>query len=276
MTGAQVPLIPARRLVECLRADALALLGEQGDGTAQLIVTDPPYGISYQSNHRKAGKPAPIARDWNFQIGPLLDEVARVLVPGGAAFVFTRWDVYPLWARSVPPGLKLANRITWVKDNHSAGDLEGNFGFKTEDIMFLVKGRHRLRGRRWSNVWEFPRVPAARQIHPAEKPVPLLRRAIESSSDPGDLVIDPFCGSGATGEAAAECGRRALLGDTDPDVVHRARMRLGLPVDLAHKPLVRLVPDREPELCLDALDGLHPEDVAAMVEDWRRRREATP
>lgn len=239
-----------------------------------LIVTDPPYGISYQSNRRKDGKSAPIAQDWNFQIGPFFDEVRRVLAPGGAAYIFTRWDVYPLWHRSVPRGLTLKNFIVWVKDNHSAGDLDGNFGFKYEGLMFLTKGAHKRRGHRWSNVWEFGRVPSSNIIHPAEKPVALLQRAIQASSDEGDVVVDPFCGSGSLGEAAVLCGRRALLGDTDDRVLVATRRRLGFPPEdgvPAHTPQESEAVN-EPSLCLDALDGVHPDDVAWLAAEMRARQ----
>jgi len=190
-----------------------------------------------------------------------------VLKPGGVCYLFTRWDVYPIWVREIPPGLGLKNFIAWVKDNHSAGDLTGNFGFKWEGIMVLTKGRHQLRGVRWPNVWEFPRVPFKQQLHPAEKPVELLQRAIEASSDKGDLIVDPFAGSGATGEAARYSGRNALLGDVDLDYVRKGRNRLGLSVGNLETP-ARAIPtssEYSPKLCLDALEGVHPEDIAALA-----------
>jgi site-specific DNA-methyltransferase (adenine-specific) len=259
--------------VEIRRQDAEELLGSLPAESVALVVTDPPYGISYQSNRRKDGKSAPIALDWNFQVGPFLNEVLRVLRPGGAAYIFTRWDVYPLWHRSIPPELALKNLIVWNKDNHSAGDLDGNFGFKWEAIMFLVKGTHKRRGRRWSNVWDHPRVSSKDQIHPAEKPTGLLQRAIEASSDPGDLVVDPFCGSGATGVAAVLSGRRALLGDMDDRVLALTHERFGLSYDpVGGKRKQEQMVDNNPSLCMDALEGVHPEDVAWLVEEFARRR----
>lgn len=259
--------------IETRLQDARALLASLADDSLPLLVTDPPYGISYQSNHRKEGKSAPIAADWEFQIHPFFHELSRVLQPGGAAYVFTRWDVYPDWARAVPSGLEIKNFIIWNKNNHSAGDLSGNFGFKYEGLMFLVKGRHRLRGSRWPNVWDFPRVSATHQIHPAEKPVALLQRAIEASSDPGDLVVDPFCGSGSTGEAALLSGRRSLLGEIDKRVLRAARKRLGLTEDpnLLDPPTSNPPTDRDMEVCLDVLEGLHPEDLLVLAEMFNER-----
>jgi DNA modification methylase len=144
----------AENRVEVRRQDALALLRSLDAGSVDLVLTDPPYGISYQSNRTEKGSAA-IEADWNFQFGPFLREVERVLVEGGAAYIFTRWDVFPLWHQSVNGVREMAakNLIVWEKDNHSAGDLKGNFGFKWEGIMMLVKGRHRLRGHRHTNIW---------------------------------------------------------------------------------------------------------------------------
>lgn len=252
---------------DIVRADALDLLHSIDAGSAQVIITDPPYGIAYHSNHYADKNPhAPIARDWNFQIGAFFDEAARALREGGALYLFTRWDVYPLWAREPPVGLVLKNAIIWAKDNWSSGDLTGNFGNQYEMIMFLTKGRHQLRGHRFPNIWNFPRIPAKKLRMPAEKPVALYHRAIASSSDPGDLIVDPFCGSGTAAEAANVAGRRFLLGDLEPSMVAMARRRAGLPVIEQDAPLA--VP-RCPVFGIAPPDislwGLHPEDVRAAL-----------
>ena len=255
----------AENRVEVRHQDALSLLRSLDADSVDLVLTDPPYGISYQSNFRKAGKSAPIASDWNFQFESFLREVGRVLVPGGAAYIFTRWDVFPLWHKSVNGVQEMSakNLIVWEKDNHSAGDLTGNFGFKWEGIMMLVKGRHKLRGHRHANVWEFPRIPFKQQRHPAEKPVALLQRAIEASTDKDALVVDPFCGSGSTAEAAVMAGRRALVGDVDKRWLRETVDRLGI-TGFDHYP-----PPQPPPIDLSILDGVHPEDVLAMLQDWK-------
>lgn len=233
--------------------------------TVPLVIADPPYGIAYHSN-RPGGKNlhAPVANDWDFQIGALFAEVGRVLKDGGAAYIFSRWDVYPLWFPEVAgTGLRLSNVIVWVKDNHSAGDLKGNFGNKFEVVMFLTKGRHERTGKRLSNVWECPRVSHAKAIHPTEKPVELYRRAIEFSSKPGDLVIDPCCGSGPVGQAAAQTGRHFVGFDVDPKMIALSQSRCGLPVtvEVAQKS----TPPHGPVGAADVLDPvlymLHPDEI---------------
>lgn len=245
--------------------DACSLLRSLDANSVQVLITDPPYGIAYHSNRYKDKNPhAPVTRDWNFQIGPFLSEVARVLAPGGALYLLTRWDVYPIWQPFVLNPLETKNLIVWEKDNWSAGDLTGNFGNQYELIMFVTKGRHQIRGHRWPNIWPFPRIPAKRLRMPAEKPVGLIQRAIESSSDAGGLVVDPFCGSGTTGEAARACGRSVVLGDIDPAMVKISCDRLGVPYTGTEEyvPVMPSCPIFQIQPPAPHLWGLHPEDLA--------------
>ena len=246
--------------------------------SVQVVVTDPPYGIAYHSNHYKEKNPhAPVVNDWNFQIGPLFRQLGRVLRDGGAAYVFSRWDVYPLWMPAlVSTGLKLSNVLVWVKNNHSAGDLTGNFGGKYEVILFLTKGRHQIRGKKFTNVWEADRVVHTKLLHPTQKPVSLYQRAIEASSDEADLVIDPCCGSGTIGEAAIAAGRRFIGFDLDSKMIAVSQSRLGMPltVEIADAP--------EPDPVIDNLESVldprvreyHPEDVRDFVAPSRIEKPA--
>jgi DNA modification methylase len=255
---------------DILLGDGMDALRSLEAGSVACIVTDPPYGIAYHSNYYKGKNPhAPVAGDWNVQIGAYLATAERALRDGGAIYMFTRFDVFPLWAREVPPSLSLKNTIIWKKDNWSSGDLTGNFGFQYEMLMFITKGRHTIRGKRWSNVWDFPRVPSARLRMPAEKPVGIYERAIEASSDAGDLIVDTFGGSGTAAEAAVRTGRRFLVCDVDRKMVRIARERVGLPPiegDMP-EPTIPACPVFDSIPASPALWGLHPEDVA----DWHRK-----
>ena len=248
--------------VYCAKAEALFQNLE--DGSVPLIVTDPPYGIGYHSNHYKDKNPhAPISNDWNFQIDTFFRDAARVLTDSGAMYLFCRWDVSPLWVPFIAPcGLKLKTIIAWVKDNWTAGDLTGCFGNQYEQVLFITKGRHTLRGKRWPNVWTFPRVSAKKLLHPAQKPTELLERAILASSDGGNVVLDPFCGSGSTGEACVKTGRKFILGDIDETMVVLSKKRLGLPVEEAKEKIVES-PSYMPEV---ADWNVHPEDLLAICE----------
>jgi site-specific DNA-methyltransferase (adenine-specific) len=215
---------------EIIHQDAVELLKSLGDSSVPMIFADPPYGVGYHSNYYKGRNPhAPVANDWDFRISDFLVQAARVMADGSALYLCCRWDVWPFWVTQLPASLKLKTVIAWVKDNWSAGDLNGSFGNQWEAVLFITKGRHLLRGTRWPNVWNFPRVPHRKMLHPTQKPVGLVERAIQASTDQGDLVVDPFAGAGTTAVAALALGRQYFLGDIDPKMVRVCKRRLGLP-----------------------------------------------
>ncbi len=171
------------------------------------VVTDPPYGISYVSAWRKDGPTVPLAND---QDAPLdsVPLMAERLKEGGAVYLATRYDVASKWNNAViGSGLTMKTPIFWDKMNHTSGDLDGDFGGQVEIFIFAHKGRHKLRAR-CGNLWRFPRDPSG--PHPTPKPVGLMERILSCSTDSGDVVLDPFMGSGTTGVACANLGRKFI------------------------------------------------------------------
>lgn len=178
------------------------------------VITDPPYGISYVSSRRKQGKTEMLINDdaAPFESVPMMIER---LLDGGAMYLATRFDVAAKWNIAVrDAGLTLKTPIYWDKGNHTSGDLEGDFGAQVEIFIFAHKGRHLLRGKRLANLWRFPREAAAE--HPTPKPVPLMERMISCSTDPNQIVLDPFMGSGTTGVACMNLGRKFIGIEIEP------------------------------------------------------------
>jgi site-specific DNA-methyltransferase (adenine-specific) len=103
---------------DIILADRLDLLSSLPAESTQVVIADPRYGIAYHSNRYEDKNPhSPIAQDWNFQISTFLEAAERCLRPGGAVYLFTRFDVYPLWAQEIPPSLSLRNMIIWDNGN---------------------------------------------------------------------------------------------------------------------------------------------------------------
>ena len=185
-----------------------------------------------------------------------------------------RWNSFAyVWPRIQEAGFTIKTLIVWDKMNHSAGDLEGCFGNRWEGFIFAVKGRHLLRGKRYSNVWRIPRLSHTKMLHPAQRPVELIERMILASSDEGDRVLDPFGGSGTTGQAAWNKGRKFTLIEMEPSTCLVARRRLNFPIDPGElqqrwKESVKLRWnwDRPEDW------GVAPEDVAELVAHIRNSR----
>lgn len=179
------------------------------DGSVALLLTDPPYGMDYQSN-RKGEKDAPIAND-GAGVGP---EEARAaiaaMVPKLAedahAFVFCHWGSEQQMREAVEScGLVIRGSLIWVKNNHGMGDLRGSFAPKHERIIHAVKGNPILLNRK-PDVFHADKCPS--ENHPTEKPVELLEQLIDATTTKGELVADPFGGVASTLAAAKKLGRK--------------------------------------------------------------------
>lgn len=187
------------------------------DDSVDLFLTDPPYGIAHDSNHAGSEWAKQIVGD-DAVYTDWLPDAARVLKPGRAMYVFTRWDVEHEWIAAIrATGLTVVQSIVWDRGTHGMGDLSGSFGYSHERIILATKGRHILNPPRRGDVWRVPAIFTREwKWHPHEKPVELLRIPIEASSNAGDLVFDGFAGSASTLAAAIGLGRRAIGCEIDP------------------------------------------------------------
>ncbi len=165
-----------------------------------LILTDPPYGISYRSNHYIYGNPHGEIKNDNNLFCPL-DDMWNLLNETGSLFTFYSHKKPIIDSRK-------KNDIIWVKNNWSAGDLTGDFGNQYEVIAFMPKPKFKIKGYRYSNVWHFNRIKPV--LHPTEKPEELLKRIIKCSSNKEDIVLDIFSGVGSTLIAAKLLNRKAI------------------------------------------------------------------
>jgi site-specific DNA-methyltransferase (adenine-specific) len=183
------------------------------DGSISVILTDPPYGMSYQSDFRldrsKPKKHERIANDGEGEGPAELAECVEKFIPklssDAHVFVFTNWrNEEAIRAALVDAGLTVRGSLVWVKNNTGMGDPKTTFAPKHERIIHAVKGSPILFERE-ADVLEYDRVNTDR--HPTEKPVDLLKRLIEITTVAGQRVADPFGGVGSTCEAAESLGR---------------------------------------------------------------------
>jgi DNA modification methylase/ParB-like chromosome segregation protein Spo0J len=179
------------------------------DGSVSVLLTDPPYGMGYQSDYRldrsKARKHKPIENDGEGEGPAEVAECLAAFVPKLAdnahVFVFTNWRNEEAMRTAIADaGLLVRGSLVWVKNNTGMGDPKTTFAPKHERIIHAVKGSPILFERE-ADVLEYDRVNTDR--HPTEKPVDLLGRLIEITTVEGQRVADPFGGVGSTCHAAA-------------------------------------------------------------------------
>lgn len=184
--------------------DCREVLPTLAAGSVDLVLTDPPYGVTYQSNAVAGRGAQPITNDGTRlslalyrQVVPLLD-AKHVLW-------FTRWDAWPdVWA-ILGQHLPLRGLLIWDKGSPGMGDLS-HWGCSYE--MIASAGYGKLEGGRDGSVLRFPCVSHGAREHPTEKPGALLRYLIGKLAP--QTILDPFMGSGTTLVAAKALGRRAI------------------------------------------------------------------
>jgi DNA modification methylase/ParB-like chromosome segregation protein Spo0J len=188
-------------------------VGAIKDGSIAVLLTDPPYGMGYQSDYRldrtKARKHDRIENDGQGEGPAELAECVAAFIPKLAdnahVFVFTNWrNEEAMRSALADAGLTVRGSLVWVKNNTGMGDPKTTFAPKHERIIHAVKGSPILFERE-ADVLEFDRVNTDR--HPTEKPVDLLARLIEITSVEGQRIADPFGGVGSTCEAAESLSR---------------------------------------------------------------------
>ncbi|MBP7118497.1 site-specific DNA-methyltransferase [Candidatus Woesebacteria bacterium] len=189
-----------------INADCLEGMKLIHDKSIDLVLTDPPYGMGYQSS-RRIDKFDKIKEDDNLDWVELFCEQSyRVLKEDSHIYVFcNEYSIADLRVNLKYFGFTLKRMLVWVKNNHTSGDLQGDYGNMTEYVLFAHKGRRLLNGKRDTNVFNNPRVENLK--HPTEKPTKLISNLMQKSSNKGELVLDPFMGSWTTARACKDLGR---------------------------------------------------------------------
>lgn len=210
-----------------INGDALTVLRQMEAESVNFIITDPPYGVDFQSGRvEKARRKDKIANDKAPFIWWLYDAF-RVLTVGGGLLCFSRWDVQQVFIDAMKiAGFSVKSVIVWDRVVHGMGDLKSTFAPRYDTCIFAVKGSYAFPNGRPADVIQSQRINGADLRHPNEKPLDLMRRLIEATTKPNDLILDPFAGSGTTLVAALQSGRRYIGVELSPQHYETAQRRL--------------------------------------------------
>lgn len=228
------------------------------DFKVNMILTDPPYGIDYQSNWGRDGeKLKKIKNDDNLDwFQDFSDQCYKLLENNSAFYCFTRYDVYPfMYNCLIKSGFNVKNLLIVQKGQKGGnGDLQAQYANDCEMIIYANKGRRKFNktelartdGRkgaaefrtRLPNVWfdtEYNTYPKStvnvsnqkeQIIHPTEKNVELMKWLLLISSNENDNILDPFMGSGTTAEACKLTNRNYIGFEIDDTYYELANLRL--------------------------------------------------
>jgi len=228
--------------------NAAELLKTLETESIDLIVADPPYnlGKDYGNNHDLKGFEEYIlfTREW-------LSEAKRVLKPEGSIYVFMGVRFISYLYDIMDRDLKLFFN-SWIVWHYTQGmgktkgfsprhddilvfNKGKNFTFNLDDIRVpqkFYRERNNMRGANPGDVWQFSHVHYSnpnRQNHPTQKPEGIIERIVLASSNKGDIVLDPFSGSGTTLRVCQQLGRKAIGFELNPEYVAMTEQRLSEP-----------------------------------------------
>tara|TARA_Y100000310_G_scaffold334407_1_gene414114 strand:+ start:132 stop:869 length:738 start_codon:yes stop_codon:yes gene_type:complete len=208
-----------------IQGDCLEVMPDIPDGYVDAVITDPPYGMNLRTDNFRRGRSAASsargqANDYARVVGddspfdPLPFLVFPRIVLFGANWYADKLPVSGAW-------------IVWDKLDGLKGRRELGFNDNSDcELIWTNKGvAARIIRHRWMGVMRgSERID--RRVHPTQKPVAVMVVIIRHYTNPGDLVFDPFCGSGSTGVAAIRTGRRFLGAEIDPGYCAIARERI--------------------------------------------------
>jgi site-specific DNA-methyltransferase (adenine-specific) len=201
-----------------LHGDCISRMADLPSGTADLILTDPPYLVSYRDRTGRT-----VANDDNpAWLKPAFAQMYRVLKDDSFCVSFYGWQATGLFLDAArEAGFRIAGHLVFVKPYASS---KRYLAHRHEQAFLFAKGRP---GRDLSPMpdvmgWSY----TGNTLHPTQKPVEPLAQIIQGFTKPGDLVLDPFCGSGSTLVAAQESDRLWLGIELDDGHCATARRRL--------------------------------------------------
>lgn len=234
----QIPEVPIMQPIEnfinkIICGDCLEVMKEIPNNIIDLVITDPPYSINYESGHIKQSKDKNYSQkqkvNWdNFDLKTFpFNEIFRILKNNSHLYVFMGFQ--NLW--KMPPPDRL---LIWDKINECGmGDLT-DWGYSFECILLYKKGKRALNGKREPSIIKSHKLTNFKMqdniknkiLHPSEKPLKIITKLIEKSSNPNNIILDPFLGSGTTAVACKMLNRNFIGIEKNPDYCKIAEKRL--------------------------------------------------
>ena len=180
-----------------------------------MIFTDPPYNVNYANDAGDKIQNDNLGKGFYNFLFSACNNMLKVC-KGAVYICMSTSELHSLYKAFTEAGGHWSTFIIWAKNHFTLG--RSDYQRKYETILYGWKEgnkRHWCGDRNQSDVWNFAK-PSSNDLHPTMKPVELISQAIENSSKTGDIVFDPFAGSGSTLIACEKLNRMARLIEIDP------------------------------------------------------------
>lgn len=236
-----------------IMGDTFSVLKSIEPESISMIFADPPYFLSNDGITCQAGKMVSVNKgEWD-KAYSLKDKhnfnrkwirlCKRLLTPNGTIWISgTLHNIYSIGMALEQEGFKIINNITWQKTNPPPNLACRCFTHSTETIIWARKDDKKAKhlfnyrlmkeqngGKQMKDVWSGPITSSKEKTegkHPTQKPIYILSRIIEASTEPGAVILDPFCGSSTTGVAAKHLGRKYIGIDKEQEFIELSMRRI--------------------------------------------------
>lgn len=221
--------------------------------SVDMVFADPPYFLSNDGITCQAGRMVSVNKGKWDKVDSLEEKhnfnrrwirlCKKVIKQNGSIWISgTLHNIYSIGMALEQEGFKIINNITWQKTNPPPNLACRCFTHSTETVLWAQKADKKSKhlfnyqlmkelngGKQMKDVWEGPLTKKAEKTegkHPTQKPVYLLERIILASTNEGDVILDPFCGSSTTGVAAKQLGRKYIGIDNCEEYIELSKNRL--------------------------------------------------
>jgi DNA modification methylase len=213
-TATQIAPYYQDKLITIYNADSRDVLPQLKLRSVDMILTDPPYGVKYVPKSGVNAGERIIGDDSLNSLRDVMPALEQLLRHNRHAYFFSSSTKIGETVEIIAHWWRVKNVIVWDKGNSGGqGDLLAGYSPNWEGIIYANKGRRPLIGPRPRSIYRYDWGAAQvrkEPLHPTVKPVGLMSQIIAKSTERGELILDPFCGSGPVLRAARDLGRRAI------------------------------------------------------------------
>ncbi len=242
--------------IKLYNIDVFSFFHKIPDNCVDLVFADPPYFLSSGGITCRSGEKACVNKGSWDKLRPIqsvhyfnkkwLSEIKRILKPNGTTWVCgTFHNIFSVGYALQELNFKILNNIVWEKQDPPPNLTKKYFTHASEHLLWAAKTKkakhtfnyqelrdisdEKLIKSVWKDLWTLPSVTKSEKIfgkHPTQKPEKIVKRVILASSNIGDLIFDPFCGSGTTGVVCKKLGRKFVGIDNEIKYLNIAKQRL--------------------------------------------------
>ena len=217
-------------MLEYKNCCGIELINSMDNDSIDLLLTDPPYNISRENNFKTMGRSGIDFGEWDkdFDLYSWIAKSFPKIKKGGSLVIFNDWkNIGEIAKYAESLGFEIKDMLRWEKTNPMPRNRDRRYITDYETAVWLVKPKGKWVFNRLSASYDRPKLSYAspqgkKRIHPTQKPIELLEELILRHSNAGDLVVDPFAGSGSCYSAYHLTGRNFLGAEIDSEMYEKA------------------------------------------------------